>query len=183
MGFNLLDVALLLVMLLFMLRGFFRGFLDEVAGLIGIVGGIWLAGTFHTRLGQLVLPYLNEPLWANLAAFLLILCAVLLAVSAVVSMLHKFLTLTFTDWLSHLIGGIAGLIKGFVICAIAIALMQHFLVDAPFMSTSKVRPHIEKFSLPLIRLLPLNIAAHAADKTARRFECKAASPHEIRIAA
>lgn len=182
MEFNLLDVALLLVMLLFMIRGFFRGFVDEVAGLIGIVGGIWLAGTFHTRLGEMLLPYIKDPIWANMVAFALILCATLLAVSAVVSMLHKFLSLTFTDWLSHLTGGIAGLLKGFVICAIAIGLMQHFLADAPFMATSKVRPHIAKFSSALVNLLPLNISSHIAIETASgRFAYKLASPYAIRI--
>ena len=40
---NILDVVLLSVIALFTLRGALRGFLDEVAGLVGILGGVWLA--------------------------------------------------------------------------------------------------------------------------------------------
>ena len=158
MGINLLDVALLLIMVLFMIRGFFRGFVDEVAGLVGIVGGIWLAARFHGRLGEMLLPYIKDPIWANMVAFAAILCVTLLVVSAFVGVLHKFLSLTFTDWLNHLAGGAMGLLKGFVICAITIGLLQHFMADAPFMASSKIRPHIAKFSSALVNLLPLNVS-------------------------
>ena len=43
---NILDVVLLSVIALFTLRGALRGFLDEVAGLVGILGGVWLAGRY-----------------------------------------------------------------------------------------------------------------------------------------
>lgn len=158
MGLNLLDIALVLVMLLFMIRGFFRGLVDEVAGLVGIVGGIWVAGHFYARFGQLLLPYIKDPVWASMVAFAVILCATLLAVSAVAGMLRKFLALTFTSWLNHLTGGAAGLLKGVVICALIIGLMQYFLSDAPFMATSQVKPYIARFSSMLINLLPLNVS-------------------------
>ena len=180
LGFNLLDVALLLVMLLFMIRGFFRGFANEMAGLVSLVGGIWLAGTFYTHFGQMLLPYIKDPIWANMVAFALIVVVTVLTVSALSGVLRKFLALPFADWLNQLIGGVAGLLKGFVVCAIAICLMQHFLADAPFMTTSKVRPHIAKYSMPLIDLLPLNISYQAAITT-QRFAYSLASPYEIRI--
>ena len=44
---NILDVVLLSVIALFTLRGALRGFLDEVAGLVGILGGVWLAGRYY----------------------------------------------------------------------------------------------------------------------------------------
>jgi membrane protein required for colicin V production len=133
-----------------------------MAGLISIVGGIWLAGKFYPRLGQLLLPYIVDPVWANMVAFVLILCATMLVVAAVAAMLRKILALAFAGWLNHLAGGVAGLAKGFVICAIAIGLMQHFLADAPFMESSKVRPHIAKFSAIVINLLPLDVTAPTA---------------------
>ena len=43
---NVLDLVLLSIIALFTLRGALRGFLDEVAGLVGILGGVWLAGRF-----------------------------------------------------------------------------------------------------------------------------------------
>ena len=44
---NILDVVLLSVIALFTLRGALRGFHDEVAGLVGILGGVWLAGRYY----------------------------------------------------------------------------------------------------------------------------------------
>ena len=54
---NILDVVLLSVIALFTLRGALRGFLDEVAGLVGILGGIWLAGRYYGELGRIFSQY------------------------------------------------------------------------------------------------------------------------------
>ena len=49
---NILDVVLLSVIALFTLRGALPGFLDEVAGLVGILGVVWLAGRYYGELGH-----------------------------------------------------------------------------------------------------------------------------------
>ncbi len=154
---NLLDLGLVLIMLLFLVRGFFRGFVEEVAGLVGVLGGLWLAGRYHVPLGDTLLPYIKDPVWARMVAFAIILCAALLGVAAVVSLMNRFFALTFTDWLNHLCGGCVGLIKGLVICAVAVALLQAFLPDAPFVVSSKVRPHISQVSDALMQMLPLDL--------------------------
>ena len=154
---NLLDIGLVVVMLLFLVRGIFRGFIEEVAGLVGVLGGLWLAGHFHVPLGDLLLPYIKDPVWAKMVAFAVILCAALLGVAALVSLLNKFFALTFTDWINHLFGGCVGLLKGLVICALAVALLQAFMPDAPFMVESQVRPHITKVSEMLMQMLPLDL--------------------------
>ncbi len=57
---NILDVVLLSVIALFTLRGALRGFLDEVAGLVGILGGVWLAGRYYGELGP-SFPSIRRP--------------------------------------------------------------------------------------------------------------------------
>ena len=41
---NLFDALLLGLIAVFTVRGALRGFLAEMAGLVGIVAGVWLAG-------------------------------------------------------------------------------------------------------------------------------------------
>ena len=154
---NMLDLGLLLVMLLFMLRGFFRGVVEELAGLVGVLGGLWCAGRFHMTLGAYLSPWIKDPIWAGMIAFAVIFCVTLLAVAALVSILNKFFSVTFTDWLNHLLGGVVGLAKGLVICAVIVALLQNFLADAPFVASSQVRPHISSLSRALVQMLPLDL--------------------------
>ena len=111
---NILDVVLLSVIALFTLRGALRGFLDEVAGLVGIIGGIWLAGRYYGELGRIFSQYTTSQ-WVYIVAYVLILCMVMFVISMVSRALHSFLKMAYADWINHVAGAAVGGLKGPVI--------------------------------------------------------------------
>ncbi len=91
---NILDVVLLSVIALFTLRGALRGFLDEVAGLVGILGGVWLAGRYYGELGRIFSQYTTSQ-WVYIVAYVLILCMVMFVISMISRALHSFLKMAY----------------------------------------------------------------------------------------
>lgn len=153
---NILDVVLLAIMALFFLRGALRGFLDEVTGLVGILGGIWLAGRYYGVLGQFFANYTSST-WVYMVAYVLILCLVMLVVSLLSRGLHSFLKLAYADWLNHLAGAAVGGLKGLLICGIMVFLLGYFLADADFMRESRMVPVIKEVIISFRNTLPEHI--------------------------
>ena len=133
---NILDVVLLSVIALFTLRGALRGFLDEVAGLVGILGGVWLAGRYYGELGRIFSQYTTSQ-WVYIVAYVLILCMVMFVISMISRALHSFLKMAYADWINHLAGAAVGGLKGFLICAVMVTLLTYFINDADFIKKSR----------------------------------------------
>lgn len=144
MNLNYFDVVLLALLGVFAVRGAMRGFLDEVAGLVGLVAGVYAAGLFYTPLGQYMSPIFRESSWAFVLAYVLILIGVMLVVALIARVLHKVLKVAYADWLNHLAGAVAGGLKGLLACIIAVALLDFFLFEAPFVRDSRVAPVVRE---------------------------------------
>lgn len=151
---NILDLVLGVILVLFTIRGFFKGFLEEVAGLAGLLGGVFIAGHYYGAFGRQLSLYIKDPSWAYILAYVLILCAVLLAVALITRILQKILTAVYAGWIDHVAGGVAGAAKGFIVCALLVALLRYFLADADFMRTARLVPPINELSEFLKGFIP-----------------------------
>lgn len=57
--FNLFDIIALTLVLLLGIKGLFRGFIKEAFGLIGIIGGIFVASRISKDVGEVIAPILG----------------------------------------------------------------------------------------------------------------------------
>lgn len=73
---NLFDALLLGLIAVFTVRGALRGFLAEMAGLVGIVAGVWLAGRYYPAAGKLIHEWTASS-WSNTIAYVVVLCGCL----------------------------------------------------------------------------------------------------------
>lgn len=55
---SIFDIVVIAITLLLGLKGLFRGFIKEVFGLIGIIGGIFIASRLATTVGEIIAPVL-----------------------------------------------------------------------------------------------------------------------------
>lgn len=142
LGMNYFDVLLLGILALFSVRGAVRGLLDEVAGLVGLVLGVYFAGLFYTPLGARMAPAFREASWAYALAYGLILVGAMLVVALCARVLHKVMKVAYADWINHTAGAVVGALKGLLACVIIVALLDFFLQGADFVRQSQVAPHI-----------------------------------------
>lgn len=118
---GLVDIAILVILGFFLLKGMFRGLLREVCSLLGLVLGGIFAFTFHLPLAQFLQDSFKLPtqlcVWGSFLAIFLIII-ILFAVIGLV--LHRFVKLVFLGGFNRLAGAIFGIIQGVVVLSMIV---------------------------------------------------------------
>ncbi len=141
MPLNYLDIAFVVIFLLFALRGGLRGFLEEIAGLVGLAAGIWLAFKFSIQVGDMLTAYI-APRAAPTVAFVLVFLGGMLVVGIAARLLRLTLKIAFAGWLDHLLGVAVGLLKGFLLCAVVAYAAAFFIPHFTTVRESIAYPYI-----------------------------------------
>ena len=145
---NFIDYLILIVLLVSVVLGFFRGFLREAIGLLSWLGGLWLAWHFAYTLepylgGQLAKAPFN--VWAARGILLLSCLVIGWLVGNIVSyfMTQSGLSLM----LDRLIGVLFGFIRGVVLVAVAVLLAREVdLQESSWWRASYILPHATEVS-------------------------------------
>ncbi len=140
---NYLDAAVILILSLMGCRGVFRGFLAEVAGLVGLVGGVILAGRYHPEVSAYFARSLGKGPWVSVLAYAAVLSGFMLCVGIVSRLLHRILTVACIDSINHMLGFVAGLAKGLAICFVLVYGANLILPSSAMVKQSVTRPYIE----------------------------------------
>ncbi len=110
---TLVDYLLLILILLFALKGIFTGLVREVLSLAGFVAGILLAYGFYPLLARELIRYTQGLEYLSEAvAFFLIFLVVVVIFKIVASLITGLLMIVRLSWLNRLLGGVAGVVKG-----------------------------------------------------------------------
>ncbi len=126
---SLVDIAILVLLGFFLIKGIIRGLLREVCSLLGLVLGGVFAFSFHMPLAQRLQDAFNVPaqlsVWGSfLAIFLLV--VIIFAVLGFV--LHRFVKLIFLGGFNRLSGALFGLVQGVVLTAMIVLALNSSVV-------------------------------------------------------
>jgi len=152
---NVLDIAILVILLFCTLMSLYWGVLRQLLALGGLVVGVLAARRYDQQATTLVSSAVQDnPELARLIGFVLVVLAVSLVVSVIASLLRLFVGLLFLGWLDHVLGGLLGFVQGLllisVVLAVASALPNAGLGDE--IEGSTLAP---LFGLPVRIVLPL----------------------------
>jgi len=145
MDLNFFDIALLLLLLLFLLRGVMNGFLAEFSSLLGLFGGLWYANYAYTDLVPYLANVIKNAFWRDLAAYGLVFVCVLAAVALLARMASKAFSLIAPPFLDKGLGAMLGLVRGMAVCSVSLVLLRYFLPDMHFFNNSLVTPWMGPF--------------------------------------
>jgi len=135
------DWAIIAVLGLTVLVAFLHGFFVEVCSLVGLVAGILLAGQYYRQVAPLLGRLIHEPAAASGVAFLLLAFGVMLAAGIVGRVLRWILRRVGLGWADRLAGGVFGLIKGYVLVALAVAAIAAFFPREAWLEESQLVPY------------------------------------------
>lgn len=126
---SLVDIAILVLLGFFLLKGIIRGLLREICSLLGLVLGGVFAFSFHLPLAQHLRDTFKLPaqlcVWGSfLAIFLLV--VIIFAVLGFV--LHRFVKLVFLGGFNRLSGALFGLVQGVVLIAMIVLTLNSAVV-------------------------------------------------------
>lgn len=120
---NRIDVVLAVVLALFALRGFQRGFSREIFALIGLVGGVAVAGTLYAD-AALQLPPEVPGIARPAIAFIGIFLGVALAAKLAGMLVHRLLGLVLLSPIDRLGGIVFGAAKGAALITLGVVVVR-----------------------------------------------------------
>lgn len=161
MGQDIFDLVIVVTLVIFTLRGVSNGFVVEVAGILSLVGGFWAARAFNASLAP-NLTFIQDPSLRYITACALLFIGAMLAISLVARILKKIIAFSFVAWADHLAGALLGLVKGIVLWALIIIILDKIFKDAPFMKDSRAIPYFGTIIDWIGQWLPPEIASRVS---------------------
>jgi len=152
---NLLDLGILVLLGLITLRGYYRGLFQELAVLVGLVGGALVAAHTYLRLAVLLQRWVADPLHARWIAFAVVLVAVYWLTRVVAHFLQRLLYRLYLDLFDRLLGGIFALAKGALLLGFGLMFLGVLLPrNSRLIKESRTAPVLVQVSHQALELLP-----------------------------
>ena len=162
--FNYFDIIIAVIVLLLGIKGFINGFVKEVFGLVGLVGGVYFASRLADTAAAFIdtnFLHLENVALLKLIGFLAILIVVWLGVTILGAIFSKLTSASGLGFLNRLFGFIAGGGKYFLIFALIVtALSNVSLVKdnlEKHVKDSMLYPYLKETGSYLINLDPTQL--------------------------
>jgi membrane protein required for colicin V production len=175
-SFTWFDIVLAIIILWSAVAGLRAGLARVVVGLIativGLVAGFWCYRMVAVKL----MPWVGTPIVANVLGFSIIFVGVLIVgalISALLSRLFRWIGLS---WFNHLLGGVAGFLRGALIIAalvdVVIAFSPSPMPEA--LARSRLLPYAGEIASWLVDVAPRELKESFTDQmqNLRRFWAK-----------
>jgi membrane protein required for colicin V production len=162
---QLLDLISLGLIAFLGLKGFFRGFVKETFGLIGIIGGIYFASRFAGKFGDYInqnIYQVQNPQSLKLIGFIGALLAFWLAAVAIGAMLGKLVNSSGLGIVDKILGFGVGGAKVFLIFSVIIYVLTSIpifrsTIESAF-SGSMMYPYFKEWGSKIVKLSPEEIS-------------------------
>ena len=150
---NVLDIVILVLLALLVFRGLTQGLIKSLAGLLGLIVGVMLAGRYHEQLAGSLFDFISNPDWANIAAYVAIILAVWIVFAILAGILTKLTSIIFLGWVNRLGGALFGLLMGMFIAGAALAAWAKFFGGDALADSFMAGFLLDKFPF-ILSLLP-----------------------------
>ncbi len=165
------DVIVALILIVFVVRGAWIGFMRQLAAFLALVGSYWLAGSYSRELMPYVGKFIENPKLVFLVSFglLFFLSALLFILAGKV--LHRVMEISLLGWFDRFLGFLLGAVKG----AVLASLLYMFLASSLSASNDLLKksisseylargadilhqliadPHLQELFLPRVPAIP-----------------------------
>jgi membrane protein required for colicin V production len=150
---NWLDFVILIFLIVSVIGGIANGLIKSVLSFLGLIIGIVLAGRFYLSMAD-HLGFISSEKTAQIVAFIIIFLIVTIIAGILGWLLTKIISATPLGIINRLLGGLFGLIAGFVSIGAILALWVHFAGQVDVISNSALASFlVDKFPL-VLALLP-----------------------------
>jgi len=123
---NFIDIIIILITSYFVIRGIFRGFICELAVVLGFIFGYLLIITYSGLFSDLLSVYLPKipRIIINIISLVSIFICTNLAIKLAAQLATRFLSFIMLGWLNRILGGFFALIKIIIIMSFFVFLLE-----------------------------------------------------------
>lgn len=124
---EVIDIIIIVLGVIGLIDGFKDGFIKELAGLVGLVGGILLARKLYLSVAVSLTPMLGtSEKTTQIIAFILIMLVVPMACSVIAWLISKLLKSVGLGFVNRLLGGVLGVAKMAIFAGLLITGIEAF---------------------------------------------------------
>jgi membrane protein required for colicin V production len=156
---NWIDWALIIFLLISVANGFQEGMVRITIGLIALIAGFIVASWFGGLAAAPLIPWVQSKGVASILGYMIVFFAVIIAGALLGALLARMLKLIGLSWVDRLMGGVLGVVRGFIVLAVVTmvvtALAPKWLPNA--VSGSTLAPYVLGASRVLTNLTPFDI--------------------------
>ncbi len=133
-----MDFLFLLIVLIGGITGYLKGFIRQLASLLGLIVGLIAAWLLYASLAEVISPMLGDSMTiAQVLSFILIWVAVPFLFSFVASILTRTMEAVSLRWADRLLGLIFGALKYILFLSLLICVIEFFDTRNSFISETK----------------------------------------------
>jgi len=151
---NLLDIAILVLLAGFVLKGLWRGLLRELCSLCGLFGGVFLALRYHAPLAELLMEAVDWPgQLCVVIAFVALLLLTVIFFGLLGFILSRFVKLLFLGGFNRVAGALFGLLQGALLLTLVLYGLSLSSLPEPLKSQfqrSQLTPPLVRFGDTLV---------------------------------
>ena len=159
--FNYFDITIAAIVLILGIKGFMNGFIREVFGLAGLVGGVYLASRLAGTAADFIdshFLHLENAALLKLIGFLAILIIIWLSATILGSIFSKLTSASGLGFINRLLGFVAGGGKYFIIFALIVTALSNVALVKDnlekHVANSLLYPYLIKTGSVIINLDP-----------------------------
>ena len=167
--FNYFDVTIAAIVLILGIKGFMNGFVKEVFGLVGLIGGVYLASRLSGDAAKFIdstFLHMENTALLKLLGFLSILIIVWLGATILGSIFSKLTSVSGLGFLNRFLGFVAGGGKYFLIFALIVTALSHVTLVKDnlekYVKDSMLYPYLLSVGSSVIHLDPKDIGLQSS---------------------
>lgn len=178
---SVVDIALLAIGCFFIIKGLFKGLSGEVMSLVAVVGGFYCSLRWREPISDVISNTFGI---SGAGASIIAMLAVFLCVYIVCTVIHKVVRRvikgTSLTWLDKMLGGLAGVLKIYVICVavLIVGMLLAPVAGASWFESSRVLSATAStwpYVSPMLESVGISIDTDKLQEEARAFIMRGAA--------
>lgn len=162
---NITDTIIAIFWAVCLVRGIFKGPLNELFSIGGVIGGLLVAANNTPEISRIMLGWVSSLQLRHLLCFLIFFGSVYISMDIFGLIMTYFFSVRRSGWLFRGTGAVLGLIKGVVLIGVVLLPLVVYLPN----SSTWIR---DSFILPYETFLSQRIAHTVADSMSKEFESR-----------
>jgi len=112
------DVIVIVIFIVFAVRGVWIGFMRQLAAFLALVGSYWLAGRYSNELMPYVDNFIDNPKFVFLVSFGVLFCVSALLFILGGKVLHRVMEISLLGWFDRFLGLLLGAGKAVILASL-----------------------------------------------------------------
>ncbi len=151
------DVLFVVILAVSVVFALFKGLAREIISLAALIGGFILAVLFYHVPASWFRDFSKTDSIANLIGFTILFFGTILLGAVASFLVNRLVKAASLKWMDRLLGGVFGLLRGWLIASILVVALVAFPVRDTFLAHSVLAPYLMAGARIAVRYVPQNL--------------------------